>query len=167
MSKTNSIVTYGVFMALTVVMTMIIQIPAPASVGYLNLGDMVIFMAAFMFGKKGGFLVGGLGSALADILLGWGVYAPITFVAKGLEGFVAGMLFDTAWGRKMPLLAAGIGGVVMATGYYAAEIFMYGAKAALVNYPANIMQGLFGAVAASILYALLKNKIKVKREHAK
>ncbi|HZH93957.1 MAG TPA: ECF transporter S component, partial [Tissierellaceae bacterium] len=58
MSKTNSIVTYGVFMALTVVMTMIIQIPAPASVGYLNLGDMVIFMAAFMFGKKGGFLVG-------------------------------------------------------------------------------------------------------------
>jgi len=60
-------------------------------------------------------------------------------------------------------LAAGIGGLVMATGYYAAEIFMYGMRAALVNFPANIMQGLFGAVAASILYAVLKNKINVKR----
>ena len=161
MSKTKSLVTYGVFIALTTVMTMIIQIPAPASVGYLNLGDMVIFLAAFIFGKKGGFLVGGLGSALADILLGWGVYAPITFVAKGLEGLVAATLFETTWGRKRPIIPAAIGGVVMAAGYYGAEIFMYGAKAALVNFPANVMQGLFGAVAAAILYSVLKDKIRV------
>ena len=160
MKKPKTLVTYAVLIALTVVMTMVIQIPTPTSYGYLNLGDMVIFIAALIFGEKAGFLVGGIGSAMADILLGWGAYAPITLVAKGLEGFVAGLLLETSWGRKLPFIPTAIGGLVMAGGYYLAEIFMYGAKAAIVNLPANIMQGLFGAAAAIILWSVLKNKIK-------
>lgn len=160
MKTTKTLVIYAVLMALTVVMTMVIQIPTPTGYGYLNLGDMVIFIAAFMLGKKAGFLVGGIGSAMADILLGWGAYAPITFVAKGLEGFVAGLLLETSWGKKMPFIPPMVGGLVMAGGYYIAEIFMYGAKAAVVNLPANIMQGLFGAIAATILWSVLKNRIK-------
>ena len=114
-----------------------------------------------MFGKKGGFLVGGIGSALADILLGWGVYAPITFIAKGLEGFVAGYLMEKSWGKRFPILPAIAGGIVMAGGYYGAEIFMYGAKAALVNFPANILQGLFGAGVAVVMFHLLKGKLEI------
>ena len=53
----------------------------------------------------------------------------------------------------------GVGGVVMAVGYYSAEIFMYGAGAALVNLPANIGQGAFGAIVAVALYTLLKGRI--------
>ncbi len=161
MDKTKRIVTYGILMALTVVMTVIVQIPTPARTGYLNLGDMVIFLTAFMFGKKGGFLVGGIGSALADILLGWGVYAPITFIAKGLEGFVAGYLMEKGFGKKFPILPALVGGLVMALGYYGAEIFMYGSKAALVNFPANIGQGFFGAGVALVMYQLLKGKLEI------
>ena len=161
MNNTKRLVTYGILMALTVVMTVIVQIPTPARTGYLNLGDMVIFLTAFMFGKKGGFLVGGIGSALADILLGWGVYAPITFIAKGLEGFVAGYLMEKSWGKKYPILPAAVGGIVMAAGYYGAEIFMYGAKAALVNFPANIGQGLFGAGVAVVMFRLLKGKLEI------
>lgn len=161
MKGSHKIALYGVLMALTVIMTMVIQIPLPASAGYLNLGDMVIFLTALILGKKAAFLVGGMGSALADILLGWGFYAPITFVAKGIEGFVAGWLLETTWGRKYPIIPTLIGGVVMALGYYSAEIFMYGAGAALVNLPANIGQGSFGAVVAVILYALLKNRIAI------
>jgi uncharacterized membrane protein len=160
MKKPKTLVTYAVLMALTVVMTMVVQIPTPTSYGYLNLGDMVIFVAAFMLGKKAGFLVGGIGSAMADILLGWGAYAPITFVAKGMEGFIAGLLMETTWGKKLPFIPTAIGGLVMAGGYYLAEIFMYGAKAAVVNLPANIMQGLFGAAAATILWSVLKNRLK-------
>lgn len=163
MNNTKKMVTYAILMALTVVMTVIVQIPTPARTGYLNLGDMVIFLTAFMFGKKGGFLVGGIGSALADILLGWGVYAPITFVAKGLEGFVAGYLMEKKWGKRFPVIPAAVGGIVMAMGYYGAEIFMYGAKAALVNFPANIAQGLFGAGAAVLLYSILKGRLQLVR----
>lgn len=159
MKGSHKIALYGVLMALTVIMTMVIQIPLPASAGYLNLGDMVIFLTAIILGKKAGFLVGGIGSALADILLGWGFYAPITLVAKGLEGYVAGWLLETSWGEKYPILPTLIGGVVMAVGYYSAEIFMYGAGAALVNLPANIGQGAFGAIVAVALYTLLKGRI--------
>lgn len=145
----------AVLIALTVVMTMVVQIPTPSTNGYLNLGDMVIFIAAMMLGKKGGLVVGGVGSALADILLGYTHYAPITLVVKGLEGFIAGAVLQTKVGKKYPILATVIGGIWMALGYYTAEIFMYGAKAAVVGIPGNLMQGLFGAVTSVVLYKAL------------
>ena len=155
-NKTNLLVKYSVLIAMTTVMTMVIRIPTIGTNGYLNLGDMVVFIAAMMLGKKGGFVVGGIGSSLADILLGYTHYAPITFVVKGLEGFIAGIILETKIGKKYPLIATVVGGVWMALGYYFAETFMYGAKAALAGIPGNIMQGLFGAVTAVILFKALK-----------
>ncbi|MEY8303416.1 ECF transporter S component [Anaerosalibacter bizertensis] len=147
---------YAVMIALTTVMTMVVHIPTPGTKGYLNLGDMVVFLAAVMFGKKGGFIVGGLGSGLADVLLGYTHYAPITFIVKGLEGFIAGSLLETNLGEKAQIIPMALGGVWMAFGYYIAEIFMYGAKAALASMPGNIAQGLFGAVVATALSMALK-----------
>lgn len=161
MNNTKKLVSYGVLMALTVVMTMVIHIPSPAQTGYINLGDMVIFIAAFFFGKKAGFLVGGIGSAIADLLLGYSVFAPVTLIAKGLEGFIAGAIFETDLGKRHPIFPSSIGGLIMALGYFIAEIFMFGFNASLINLPANIVQGLFGAVAASMLYKLLKGKINL------
>ncbi len=161
MNNTKKLVSYGVLMALTVVMTMVIHIPSPAQTGYINLGDMVIFIAAFFFGKKAGFLVGGVGSALADLLLGYSVFAPVTLIVKGIEGYVAGVIFETDLGRKYPIIPSSIGGLIMAGGYFIAEIFMFGFNSSLINLPANIVQGLFGAIAASILYKLLKGKINI------
>lgn len=160
--KNRFLVKCSVLIAMTTVMTMVIKIPTISTNGYLNLGDMVVFIAAIVLGKKGGFIVGGVGSALADILLGYTHYAPITFVVKGLEGFIAGFLLETTLGKKYPLLATAIGGIWMAMGYYLAETLMYGAKAALAGIPGNTMQGLFGAVTAVILFkALIKNKIRL------
>ena len=158
---TKTITRIAVLMALTTVMTMVIHIPTIGTNGYLNLGgDMVVFLAAIMLGRKGGFLVGGLGSALADILLGYTHYAPITFIVKGLEGYIAGKILETKLGERTPIIATVIGGVFMAFGYYFAEIFMYGAKAALASIPGNLMQGLLGAVTAVVLYTTLK-KIRI------
>ncbi len=152
----------AVLIAMTTIMTMVIRIPTPATNGYLNLGDMVVFIAALILGKKGGFIVGGLGSALADVLVGYSHYAPITFVVKGLEGFIAGLILETKLGKKYPIIATIVGGVWMAMGYYFAEIFMYGAAAALVGIPGNLMQGFFGAITAILLFkALIKNRIKI------
>jgi uncharacterized membrane protein len=153
---TKTITRIAVLMALTTVMTMVIHIPTIGTNGYLNLGDMVVFLAAIMLGRRGGFLVGGLGSALADILLGYTHYAPITFIVKGLEGYIAGKILETKLGERTPIIATVIGGVFMAFGYYFAEIFMYGAKAALASIPGNLMQGLLGAVTAVVLYTTLK-----------
>ncbi|NLJ79207.1 MAG: ECF transporter S component [Tissierellia bacterium] len=146
---------YAVLMALTVVMTMVIHIPTVGTQGYLNLGDMVVFLAAITLGKKGGFIVGGVGSAIADLLLGYTHYAPITLVVKGLEGFIAGSLLETDIGQRKPIIATSIAGVFMAFGYFVPELFMYG-KAAIASIPGNIMQGLLGAVTSVVLYSALR-----------
>lgn len=160
--KIRFLVKCAVLIAMTTIMTIVIRIPTLATNGYLNLGDMVVFIAALILGKKGGFIVGGLGSAFADILVGYTHYAPITFVVKGLEGFIAGLILETALGKKYPIVATIVGGVWMALGYYFAEIFMYGAAAALVGIPGNLMQGLFGAITAILLFkALIKNRINI------
>lgn len=154
--KTKELTKMAMLIALTTVMTMVIQIPIAGGNGYLNLGDMVVFLSALTLGKKGGFIVGGLGSSLADLLLGYSHYAPITLIVKGLEGYIAGSLLETKMGKKTKLLALIIGGMWMALGYYIPEIFMYGNKAALVGVPANIMQGLLGAVSALLLFKGIK-----------
>ena len=149
------LVRYAVLIALTTVMTMVIHIPTIGTEGYLNLGDMVVFLAAIILGKKGGFIVGGFGSAMADLLLGYTHYVPITFIVKGLEGFIAGSLLETEVGQRKPIVATAIGGIFMAFGYFIPEIFMYG-RAAIASIPGNIMQGLLGAVASVVLYTALK-----------
>lgn len=160
--KTDVMVKYAMLIGLTTVMTMVIQIPTPGTNGYLNLGDMVVFMGALILGPKGGLIVGGLGSSMADVLLGYSHYAPITLIVKGLEGYIAGRLFETKLGQKTPLLVTTIGGIWMAFGYYFAEIFMYGSKAALASVPGNLLQGIVGAVTAVALYGALKKMKLVK-----
>lgn len=155
----KTLIRYAVLMALTTVMTMVIHIPTVGTNGYLNLGDMVVFIAAFTLGKKGGFVVGGLGSSLADLILGYTHYVPITFIVKGLEGYIAGRILETNLGMRKPIIATVAGGIFMAFGYFVFEIFMYG-KGAIATIPGNISQGLLGAVTSVILYKSLK-KTKV------
>lgn len=153
--KLKLLIRYAILMALTVVMTMVIHIPTVATNGYLNLGDMVVFLAAFVLGKRGAFIVGGIGSALADLLLGYAHYAPITLVVKGLEGYIAGSLLGRDIGKRRPIIATSVAGVFMAIGYFIPELFIYG-KGAIASLPGNIMQGLLGAVTSVVLYTALK-----------
>lgn len=145
---------YALLIAMTTIMTMVIQIPTVGTEGYLNLGDMVVFLAALTLGKKGGFIVGGFGSAMADLLTGYTHYVPITFVVKGLEGLIAANLLETKIGRQKPIFATSIAGIFMAFGYFIPETFMYG-KAAVASIPGNIMQGLVGAIISVVLYTAL------------
>ena len=149
------LVRYAVLIALTTVMTMVIQIPTVGTEGYLNLGDMVVLLAALMLGRKGGFIVGSFGSAMADLILGYTHYVPITFVVKGLEGLIAASLLETKIGKDKPIVATSIAGIFMAFGYFVPEVFMYG-KAAVASIPGNIMQGLVGAITSVVLYTALK-----------
>lgn len=150
----KTLVRYAMLIALTTVMTMVIQIPTVGTEGYLNLGDMVVFLAALILGKKGGFIVGGFGSALADLITGYTHYVPITFVVKGLEGLIAASLLETKIGKDKPIVATSIAGVFMAFGYFIPETFMYG-KAAVASIPGNILQGLVGAITSVVLYNAL------------
>ena len=82
----------AIFAALTCVMTMTIEIPVLATGGYINIGDFIVMFTGLMFGPIIGGLAGGIGSCLADIFLGWPLYALPTLIIKGLEGFVVGII---------------------------------------------------------------------------
>ncbi|MFP5527043.1 ECF transporter S component [Peptococcus simiae] len=156
---TKKLSLYAVFIALTCVGTLVIRIPFPLTKGYLNLGDAVLLAAALTMGRTGGLLAGGLGSFLADILTGY-VYAPVTLVVKGLEGFVCGVIFEkipTTTGRVIAVL---VGAVVMATGYFIFEIILVGLYPAALSYLANLGQGAAGAILAYLLSLALEKGLQ-------
>ena len=158
--KTHKLVWAALFTAMTVVATMVIRVPSPLG-GYVNTGDALVILSAFLLGPAWGALAAGLGSALADIFLGYALYAPATLVIKALMALTAGAILRTAK-RKNALTPAVLGSVVaeliMVACYFAYEalILPYG-LGALANVPGNSIQAVFGAVAGTALfYALLR-----------
>ena len=82
----------AVFTALVCVVTMTFSIYVPATEGFFNIGESMVFLSALLFGPFVGALAGGVGSMLADLLLGFPHYAPATLIIKACEGAVVGVL---------------------------------------------------------------------------
>lgn len=90
--KIEKMVMTALMTALIAVVTIIIPIPVPFTNGYIHLGDSMIFLAVIMLGWKGGAVSAAVGSALADLLLGFVYWAPWTFVIKGGMALVLGLI---------------------------------------------------------------------------
>lgn len=84
------------FVGLVFLSTSLFYIAIASSTGFFNLGEVFIFLAAFIGGPVTGAVAGGVGASLADLALGYGIFAPATLVLKAAEGFVAGYLFYLA-----------------------------------------------------------------------
>ncbi len=145
----------SVFAALVYVATTIFIIPIPATSGYLNLGDTVIYVAALLFGPFVGAFGGGIGASVADILSGFGFFAPGTFVIKGVEGFLVGYLNLKLRGLSRnetlgAVVSVLVGGAEMVAGYFLYEVFVlsYGIGAALLEVPFNVFQMSVGLIVA-------------------
>jgi uncharacterized membrane protein len=100
MTLTLKIALMAVFTAVETVTTMMVPINIPASQGYFNVGEAIIYFTAILFGPAIGAFTGGVGAAIADLLLGYASYAPVTLVVKGAEGFVVGYLFKILKDKK-------------------------------------------------------------------
>lgn len=145
----------AVFTALVTVATIVICIPMPGvSGGYINFGDTIIFVSSAFLGPVGGFFSGAVGSSIADL-----VYAPkwipVTFIVKGMEGLLCGMLIVGL--RKLKLknavsfiIAMIVGATVMVTGYFFGGWLLEGLSVgslktglvvAVADIPFNLIQG--------------------------
>lgn len=161
-TKLLKLVTAAVFAALTCVATMVVNVPIPATKGYVNLGDCIVLLSAFFFGPLYGAAAGGLGSMLADILLGYAYYAPGTLLVKGAMAACAALLFGFLQKHpKLPLALSVIcsavsGELLMVVGYfiYESTVLGYGLAAAGSVLP-NLLQAAGGAVFATALYRAL------------
>ncbi len=94
--------------------TIAIQIYQPATGGYFNLGESIIYLAAILHGPLVAALAGGIGASLADLSTGYGIFAPGTFIIKFIEGYLAGWLIWRFRGKARDLrglFGAFIGGL--------------------------------------------------------
>ncbi|UZQ83885.1 ECF transporter S component [Thermoanaerobacter sp. RKWS2] len=149
-------IVYGAFMmALVTIGTMVIQIPTPATKGYINVGDSFIFLSSALFGPAMGFVTGGIGSALADLLSGYAYWSPWTFIIKGIEGLIVGLMYKKYTKEYLKVVSFIIGALWMVLGYYIAGGIMYGFKASLVDVPSNLVQGFASIIIGYILIRLI------------
>lgn len=157
-NTTKKIVFAALLAALACVATMIIKIPTPLG-GYIHAGDAIVVLAGFLLGPVWGALAAGLGSGLADVISGYVLYAPGTFVIKAVVALLAGWIIGTKLIKNefaKALVAGIIGGIVMVGGYMLYEaVFMGFGVGAAANIPMNCIQGAFGAVAGAALYIAL------------
>ncbi len=130
----------------TAVATMV-HVPVVGGKVYFNLGDVVVLSSAYLLGRLGGALAGGMGSALADLLLGYPIWAPITLVIKGIEGLVAGSLCR----RRSRLLAFSAGASVVAVGYPIAAGILYGPAVVPAEIVTDLVQASAGVLGAMVL----------------
>jgi uncharacterized membrane protein len=90
--SSSSLAVTAVFTALVCVVTTIFSIYVPATEGFFNIGESMVFLSAILFGPFVGAFAGGVGSMLADLMLGYPHYAPATLIIKACEGAVVGAL---------------------------------------------------------------------------
>ena len=149
----------ALFAALTYVATAIIKIPTPGTSGYIHPGDAIVILAGVVLGPAWGFLAGGIGSAMADLLGGYFVYVPITFVIKGLVSLCSALLYrkvgKNSKSRYIAVILGGVADIILvAGGYCLCEYFIYGAGA-FASVPANLVQGIGGLILSAVLYPIL------------
>ncbi len=147
----------AVMAAIVCTLTYVVQIPIPATGGYLHLGDVAANFAALAFGPWLGFLISGGGMAIADLIAGYSAFAPGTFVIHGLQATVVAYIGQNRRPWVM-FVAAGAGGIVVIAGYFLYEwlILQQGMAAALAEVPGNIIQELVGLVGVP-LYLLVRS----------
>ncbi|MHC1604556.1 MAG: ECF transporter S component [Candidatus Methanofastidiosia archaeon] len=153
------------FTALVCVATIVLVVPIPATGGYFNLGETAIYIAAMLFGGITGGFVGGVGSAMADLLLGFGAFAPITLVVKGTEGFIVGKI-SREKSKKARIIALTMGGAILVFGYFIFESYMWGFPAAMQELPFNFLQFASGAVISlAVVTTLEKKGIDIRKKN--
>ena len=155
--KIRTMVTAAVLAALSCVATMVVQIPSPMN-GYVNLGDCFVLLSGWLLGPWWGAAAGGIGSMLADLVLGYGHYAPGTLIIKGAMALVAALVFKAFRKNTAGALIGGVAAeVVMVAGYfgYAALLLGKGIGAA-ASIPGNLVQAAMGLVIGLVLFFLLK-----------
>lgn len=157
-NKQQLIVIYSLFIALVAIVTTYIGFPM--AFGYINLGDAVIFSIALVFGPVAGLISGAIGSALADITLGYVIWAPFTFIIKGLEGYLVGLasIAFLKYGFKSykVFFMLGLAILVLNVGYFFTAAFLYDFPAAIADAPLNIVQGIVAIALTFPLAPIIK-----------
>ena len=160
-TKLRQIVTASMLAAMTTIATMIIKVPTLGTNGYVNIGDSIVLLCAWIMGNPYGALAAGVGSALADLLSGYPAYIPGTAIIKFLMAFAAAAFFNALGKKKIPvtvsyILSSVVAELIMIAGYflYESTILGYGLAAA-ASIGSNAIQGITCIILGNALIHVL------------
>lgn len=161
MKHTKKIVFSALFAGIIFVATFVFIVPLPY--GYFNCGDIFVLLSGWLLGPLYGGLASGIGSCLADVISGFALYAPVTFIVKFLVSlsawFMQSILKKLIKNKKFDffcrIISAIISEMIMVIGYFIYESFLYGLTGGVLSIVGNLMQALIGAVAGAFLVSAL------------
>lgn len=141
--KIKRIAFCGLFAAIIMVATAFLKIPT--SIGYFNLGDGFIFISALFLGPWAA-IAAAIGSALADVIAGFMIYAPVTAVIKAVMAVLVALVLGKTKKTVPLIIVMVLAEAVMVLGYFAFESVLYGVPAASAVLISNSIQGIVGVV---------------------
>lgn len=161
MQKSVCNLVYTAMMAALIAMaTLFIHIPIPMQSGYCNLGDALILGCGALLGPWAA-VSAAIGSGLADLMLGYAVYAPATAVIKGVMGLLAGRCCRRAQGAVRRGLWMAAAEIWMVGGYFLFETALYGVHGAAGSLLGNGCQAAVGLAAGYLLFPLMSRVKKM------
>lgn len=163
MRRTVTVAVTAVFVPLVTATTILFVVPIPASAGFFNLGEAAVYVSALLFGPVVGSLAGGVGSSLADIIVGY-QFPFITLIAKGGEGLITGYTRRKVLrGWRTPFLADAIsclpGGLFMVMTYVTFSLAVFGYGGAIGELAFDIPQMVFGTLIAVPVVAAVRSRV--------
>lgn len=164
LNNPRTLASTGIMTALVLGLTLIHI--ATTGEGYVHLGDIAVYFASFAFGPWVGMVAGGVGAALADVLSGYGQYAPLTLVVHGLQGLVAGLIASRDPRVRKLVLGVLAGAAVILVGYYLGEYFIEplgGPVQAYRDLPGNAVQELFGALGLVVYLGVVRAYPRIRQ----
>ncbi|MFA5528800.1 MAG: ECF transporter S component [Peptostreptococcales bacterium] len=156
--KTQKLTLGAVCVAIVFICTYIIQIklPLPGQGGLVHAGNIAMFSICLILGKWYGATAGAFGMAIFDLISGWAIWAPGTFVIRFVSGYVIGHIAhingENGKNKLLNLIGLSLGSVIIIIGYYLYEVMLYrNWFVPLSSIPGDITQCVLGAIVAMIL----------------
>ena len=99
---------------------------------------------------------------IAD-LFGYAIYAPATFLIKGLMALIVGLLYKKSQKIWVTVISTVIAEFAMILGYFTYELILYGFGTAVLGVTGNMLQGAVGIVSSVALITLVTRNKAIKK----
>lgn len=165
-SKVKAICFTAVMSAVIFVFTYLFKVPI--AIGYVHLGDIIIFLSVILLGRRRAAFAGAVGGALADLLSGYTQFILPTFVIKFAMAYICGIFVEKIIKNNTVgfIIGALLGGALQVIGYTLVSVALYSKESAIAAIPENIVQtavGIIGALALIVLFDKTKITNKLQK----
>lgn len=155
--STYKIVMASIFAAMIAAATFLVKIPSFLSTGgYVHIGESFLFLSAVALGPWYAAAASGIGSAAADLLSGYSIWAPSSFIIKALAALVLGLILQKNTGRLRLVIGIASAAIIIIAGYAVATYILVGPAAAVPSIWENLLQEAAGVVLFAALLPIWK-----------